>query len=74
MFRSRAAAIYATVSVPFQEETMKNKRTTIAGYLLLAGAVLTAGAQFMSGGTPDFSALLAALAGVGFITAADGGH
>ncbi len=53
---------------------MKNKRTTIAGYLLLVGAVSTAAAQVLSGGTPDFSALLTALAGVGFIVASDGGH
>ena len=53
---------------------MKNKRTTIAGYLLLAGAVLTAGAQVLSGGTPDVAAVLTALTGIGFIAASDGGH
>ena len=53
---------------------MKNKRTTIAGYLLLVGAVATAAAQIMSGGTPDVAAVLTALTGIGFIVSADGGH
>ena len=52
---------------------MKNKRTTISGFLLLAGAIFIAGGQMLAGDTPDLSALLTALAGVGFLVSGDGG-
>lgn len=53
---------------------MSNPKTTIAGYLLLAGAIITAVAQFLSGHSPDVASVLTALTGVGLIAAADGGH
>lgn len=52
---------------------MKNKVTTISGILLIAGAVLTAAGSFLAGDAPDFSSVLAAIAGAGFLKAADGG-
>jgi len=52
---------------------MKNKVTTISGILLIIGAVATAVGSFLAGEAPDFSALLAAVAGAGFLKAADGG-
>ncbi len=52
---------------------MKNKRTTIAGWLLIAGALATAFAQAMAGETPNVAAVLTALTGMGFLASADGG-
>lgn len=55
---------------------MNNPKTTIAGYLVVAGAVLTVVAHVLTGGLTqaDFSAVMAALAGIGLVFAADGGH
>ena len=53
---------------------MKNKKTTIAGYLLVAGSVLTLIAQVLSG-TPISEELVAGiLGGLGLVAASDGGH
>lgn len=55
---------------------MKNQKTTIAGFLSLAAALLTVGAAFLTGGdviTAFSNALVPALAGLGLIGAADGG-
>ena len=56
---------------------MQNKKTTIAGYISLAAALLTAVATFLSGG--DIGAVvqnsvIPAIAGLGLIAAKDGGH
>lgn len=55
---------------------MKNKKTTILGIMLIAGAVFTGAAQLISG-QADFQQVLAAigaaLAGSGFLAAGDGG-
>ena len=52
---------------------MKNKKTTIAGILLLAGAVITVVGQILAGHAPNLEALIAALAGAGLLAAGDGG-
>ena len=55
---------------------MRNKKTTIAGILLLVGAVATGVGQLLSG-TADFEAVLAsigaAVLGGGLLAAGDGG-
>ena len=58
---------------------MNNPKTTIAGYLTIAIAVLTVAvhiltAGFGSLGAADIGAVMAALAGVGLISAKDGSH
>ena len=56
---------------------MQNKKTTIAGYLVIAGAVLYAVARFLQSGTVDgetVKAVFAAVAGSGLVMAQDGGH
>jgi hypothetical protein len=55
---------------------MKNKKTTIAGILLLIGAVATGVAGVMSGtmtATEAMAAVAAALTGAGFLVSGDGG-
>lgn len=56
---------------------MQNKKTTIAGYLVLVGALLNVAVAVLNEG--DIGAavtesLLPALAGVGLISARDGAH
>ena len=56
-----------------------NPKTTIAGYLTLAIAVLTVAVHVLTGGfgaigSQDIPSVLAALAGLGLIAAQDGGH
>jgi len=57
---------------------MKNKKTTVVGYLTIAVAVGGLGLNFMSGEPLDLNAVLIALglggAGVGAINAQDGGR
>lgn len=56
---------------------MKNPKTTIAGYLVIAGAVLYGIARFLQTGNIDantLNAVVAALAGTGLVAGADGGH
>jgi hypothetical protein len=53
---------------------MSNPKTTIAGYLLLLGAVATAAGHLLNGNLPDFTSVLAALAGAGLVVAKDGSH
>jgi hypothetical protein len=58
---------------------MKNPKTTVAGYLTLAIAILTTVYHVLTGGfsaigSQDIPAVLAALAGIGLISASDGGH
>jgi len=55
---------------------MKHPKTTTAGYLVLGASVLSLVARTLSGGL-DAGAIqevLAALSGVGLISAGDGGH
>ena len=55
---------------------MKNKKTTIAGYLTLGAAVLTVVATYLTGGDIGNAiqvALLPAITGVGLLGASDGG-
>ena len=54
---------------------MTNKKTSIAGFLLLAAAVLQVAAAFLSGGDIGGAiqnSLLPALSGAGLLVAADG--
>tara|TARA_R100000808_G_scaffold21055_1_gene45525 strand:+ start:742 stop:912 length:171 start_codon:yes stop_codon:yes gene_type:complete len=54
---------------------MENKKTTIAGFLTLGGALLTVVAAVLSGndvGGAIMNGLLPALAGIGLIGARDG--
>ncbi len=63
------------VNLPSMEIGMENKKTTIAGFLTLGGAVLTVVAAVLSGGDVGSSiinVLLPALAGIGLIGASDG--
>ena len=53
---------------------MSNPKTTIAGYLVLAGAVLMAVGHLLQGQMPDISTVLAAAAGAGLVFAKDGSH
>lgn len=56
---------------------MQNKKTTIVGYLALAGAVIVCVTTLLQGGdlgAAITNALLPALAGIGFVAGADGGH
>lgn len=56
---------------------MKNPRTTIAGYLVIAGALAYGVAHFLSTGTIDaetLKAVVTAVAGTGLVAGADGGH
>lgn len=56
-------------------KTMRNPRTTILGWLVLVSALLGAVMAFIDGDpstNPNFEAIMAALAGVGLITAKDG--
>lgn len=56
---------------------MNNPKTTTAGYLVLAAAVLVLVAHCLQGncmGASDVTALMGALAGIGLIAAKDGGH
>jgi len=55
--------------------SMNHPKTTIAGYLVVAAAVLSFAAKFMSGGI-DVSAIqeiIGALAGIGLVASSDGG-
>ncbi len=55
---------------------MQNPKTTMAGYLVLGASILSLAAKFVGGGV-DVGAIqevLAALAGLGLISARDGGH
>ena len=56
---------------------MKNPKTTIAGYLVLAASIVTVVAHFLTAGSlnqTDMAAVIAAIAGLGLIGASDGGH
>lgn len=55
---------------------MSNPKTTIAGYLVLAAAVLTVAAHVLTGtvSSADFAAILPAITGLGLIAGKDGGH
>lgn len=56
---------------------IKNPWTTIPGYLTLIGAVVLAVAHCMQGnclGAGDITVLMGAMAGIGLISAKDGGH
>lgn len=51
---------------------MRNWKTTIAGVLSIIAACAGAGASYLSGGSPDWASVGAAvLAGIGLIKAAD---
>ena len=55
---------------------MRNPKTTLPGYLVLAASMLSLAAKLLAGGL-DAAAIqdiLAALAGIGLIGAHDGGH
>jgi hypothetical protein len=55
---------------------VNNKKTTIAGYLLVGAGALTVVAAFLGVGDPSaaIAGLMAALGGAGLIGAQDGGH
>lgn len=55
---------------------MQNKKTTVAGYLVLAASVLGLVATFLTGGDlgQAVGEVAGALAGIGLISASDGGH
>ena len=55
---------------------MENAKTTILGYAALLGAVLDFGSALLGGGDLNltWAQVGAAAAGVGLITAKDGGH
>ena len=55
---------------------MHNPKTTITGYAVLLGALVTLVSHLLAGaiGASDITAVLAALSGIGLITASDGGH
>ena len=59
------------------EPVLKNPYTTVIGYIVLAGAVLTLLGKLLTGNldmTTDWPILMGALVGAGFVKAADGGH
>ena len=56
---------------------VRNKKTTVAGYVVLGGAVLIVVGTAIAGGdigTAFQTVLLPALAGIGLVSASDGGH
>ena len=55
---------------------MRNKKTTVAGYLLVGAGALAVIAAFLGVGDPStaIAGLMAALGGTGLIGAQDGGH
>lgn len=56
---------------------LKNPKTTIAGYLLLAASIIYGVAKFLQTGSVDgetVKAIMGALGGTGLIASADGGH
>lgn len=56
---------------------MKNPKTTIAGYLILAASLATVAAHLLSGagfGASDIGAVVTAVGGLGLVGASDGGH
>ncbi len=55
---------------------MKNPKTTIAGYLLVLTSVVTMIAHMLTGeiGIMDIQNIVGALAGIGLISAQDGGR
>ncbi|MEK6710589.1 MAG: hypothetical protein AABZ64_08415 [Nitrospinota bacterium] len=55
---------------------MQNPKTTLAGYLVLGASALSFAARLLAGGlaAAALQDLLAALAGLGLISAKDGGH
>lgn len=55
---------------------MLNPKTTVAGYLVLLGSVLTVAAHVLSGNVSaaDFGGIITALMGIGLINSKDGTH
>jgi|GEM_PF-2381659 hypothetical protein len=57
---------------------MANPKTTIAGYLVILGAIATAVGTYMLNGSLDIHGVMQALAlagiGAGLVAAKDGGH
>lgn len=55
---------------------LQNRKTTILGYLLLAGAVIDFGMALLGQGDLNnaHADVVAALGGLGLINASDGGH
>ena len=56
---------------------MNNPKTTILGYVVLAGCILVLAQKFWHGepvGYTDIQAALAFLTGLGLVSASDGGH
>ena len=58
-----------------KETYMNHPKTTVAGYLVVAAAVISFIAKFMSGGidATSIQEIIAALAGVGLVASSDGG-
>jgi len=56
---------------------VKNKKTTVAGYMVLAASALNVLAAILGGGDASAAindSLLPAIAGAGLVSAQDGGH
>lgn len=56
---------------------MRNPKTTIAGYLIIAGSIIFAVAKFLQTGALDadtIKGVIGAITGAGLIGASDGGH
>lgn len=57
--------------------TVRNPKTTIAGYLIIAGSIIFAVAKFLQTGALDadtIKGVIGAITGAGLIGASDGGH
>lgn len=61
-----------------RRRVVQNPKTTVVGYLVLAGAVIKLVTELVQGNfsaaVTDYPTVMAALAGVGLVMAKDGGH
>lgn len=53
---------------------MQNPKTTVGGYLMILGSIMSCGGKLLAGHVPDLSDLSMLIAGISLIAAKDGGH
>lgn len=52
----------------------QNPKTTVGGYLMILGAIMSIGGKIMSGQFPELSDFAMLVGGISLIMAKDGGH
>jgi hypothetical protein len=53
---------------------MQNPKTTIGGYLMILGAVMSIGGKLLAGELPNLQDFVMFVGGISFIMSKDGGH